>query len=67
MSLFDEAPNYTLTPAQRKAKSLRDHKWRKAAAARKLWSAEEQAAERLRLQKEIDAKIDAKIAAKRAA
>ena len=64
MSIFDEeAPNYTLSPTQRKIKALRDKKWRKAAAARKLWTAEEQEAERLRLQKEIDEMIAAKRAA----
>lgn len=63
MSIFDGPLSVGMSVEARKRKKDRDQKWRKAAAARKLLTAEEQEAERLRLQEEIDEILAAKRAA----
>ena len=63
MSIFEGPLPVNMTPVQKQRKKARDHKWRKAAAARKLWSAEEHEAEQRRIRAEIDAILDAKRAA----
>ena len=62
MSIFERPLPVRMTLAEKQRKKLRDSKWRKAAAARRFWSAEAHDAEKERLQAQIDA-----ILAKRAA
>ena len=53
MSILDEeAPNYTLTPAQRKAKVARDARIRAARKIRAGWTPAQFAAEAERLERE---------------